>query len=580
MTCAARDHNRMITLNIRRPTSRRIRRLFVVLATYLAISIPLPANAAGGILGNLIGGFTLHAIGFFVYVINFIIGMIAGTLFTLAGFFVNLGIDLNNAILASRLLGIGFTLSLQVVNLGFVLAIIAIAFATILRYEQYGMKKMLSKLIIAAILVNFSLTIAGAILDFAGVFSGFFVSQSWGGGAGGTIDFVKSLAGAFAPQGVLEPAQLVPAMLEKSLSDAGAGILSLIGSLFFSILFTLIGAIVLLGIGIMIMLRYVFLLFLLVLMPFAWLGYAMPGLQGWWSTWWRAFLKWALFLPVVTFFFYLAIMSTEGLHTLSAQTERTFNADPGFFTGGLSFYGDMAVVLMFLIGGLVAGQKLGIAGAKGAMGILKAVKTGFIGKQGAFAKKVEGWSKGAAEKMGRTPGVRQLLRPISGPSREAYKEHKEEKTAEKAEELTEALDRGDINIQNLQDQASVRRGFGRGGRERELKAAAAVSVLADLSRKGKVAEGMNAEGEDVSTVKRRVNAKNAEKFRKMGADVIEEKGTGKFVVRFDVAGKARKALKKELAKRKKKTKKEKKEKDIFARFEENEENIGKKADKE
>jgi len=72
---------------------------------------------------------------------------------------------------------IGFGISLQIANVVFVIAIIAIAFATILRWKEYEAKKLLSKLILATLLVNFSLLIAGVMLDASNVFTLYFISQ-------------------------------------------------------------------------------------------------------------------------------------------------------------------------------------------------------------------------------------------------------------------------------------------------------------------------------------------------------------------------------------------------------------------
>src|SRR6185436_5859887 len=47
----------------------------------------------------------------------------------------------------------------------FVLGFIAIAMATILRFKEYEAKALLVKLIIAALLVNFSLVICGLMID-------------------------------------------------------------------------------------------------------------------------------------------------------------------------------------------------------------------------------------------------------------------------------------------------------------------------------------------------------------------------------------------------------------------------------
>ena len=48
---------------------------------------------------------------------------------------------------------------------GFVLAIIIIAYATIFRRQSYAMNKTLGKLVIAALLVNFSFAIASGIIS-------------------------------------------------------------------------------------------------------------------------------------------------------------------------------------------------------------------------------------------------------------------------------------------------------------------------------------------------------------------------------------------------------------------------------
>lgn len=81
-------------------------------------------------------------------------------------------------------------------------------------------------------------------------------------------------------------------------------------------------------------------------------------------------------------------------------------------------------------------------------------------------------------------------------------------------------------------------------------------------------------------VRRKVNKKEADKLRGMGILVNEDARTGKLYATFTAEGKVRKALKKELTKRKKKEKKEKEEKDILKRLTDTEDTLGKKADRE
>ncbi|MFH2104651.1 MAG: hypothetical protein ABII72_00235, partial [Parcubacteria group bacterium] len=63
----------------------------------------------------------------------------------------------------------GWGITRDVLNMFFVISLLVIAFATILRIETYQYKALLPKLIYAALLVNFSKTIAGVFIDFSNV---------------------------------------------------------------------------------------------------------------------------------------------------------------------------------------------------------------------------------------------------------------------------------------------------------------------------------------------------------------------------------------------------------------------------
>lgn len=446
--------------NTKKPRSlvRRAASFFLLVGTFILLLFP-PATAHANPIADAFQWVMFKVPGFFLYVISVIISFFVGLLFSVGGYLVSLAVKLNLGVMTDRALQTGFPVTLQVVNLGFVLVIIVIAFATILRYEQYGMKKMLGKLIIAALLVNFSLTIAGVLLDFANILTTFFIDRATNNNV---LAFADELSGAFGIQRLLK-ANPVDADVFTSSITSFKGLVLAIASLGFTILFMLLGTITMIGIAVMLLIRYVTILILLILMPFAWLGYAMPGLGGWWSKWWNAFLKNALFMPVTIFFLWLAVSVVRGLSVTNSILQGQLNWDVDLITGSLQEFGTMFAVLGLMVGGLIAGQKLGIAGARGTMGVMKAMKTGFIGKPGMFTKKVGDWSKAAAEKAGRTPGVRQLLRPISAPAREAYKEQKEGETKERAEGIKERLEGGTMNIDQLQQTASIRQGIGRGG---------------------------------------------------------------------------------------------------------------------
>ncbi|GAH84046.1 unnamed protein product, partial [marine sediment metagenome] len=62
-------------------------------------------------------------------------------------------------------------------NMFFILFLVIIAFATILRFEKYGIKQLLPKIILIALLINFSLVICSVIIDFSNVAANFFIKD-------------------------------------------------------------------------------------------------------------------------------------------------------------------------------------------------------------------------------------------------------------------------------------------------------------------------------------------------------------------------------------------------------------------
>src|SRR3989338_1738048 len=137
--------------------------------THALAAIPIVAitAAAGFLMPSMFGGILGSVIAWIVYVINYIIATIFGVFISIIAWFIGIVIQINTNIVNTPIVQNGFSITLAVANLGFVMAIIVIAIMTILRYETYALKKTLWKLVAAAILVNFSLVIAGAILNFA-----------------------------------------------------------------------------------------------------------------------------------------------------------------------------------------------------------------------------------------------------------------------------------------------------------------------------------------------------------------------------------------------------------------------------
>ncbi len=303
-----------------------------------------------GLTGSAVGDVAGSAIGWAAFTLGYIFASLVGAVIGVAAYLINVVLQLNTHVVDAIAVQQGFRVTLSLANLGFVLAIIVIAIATIVRYESYGMKKVLWKLIVAALLVNFSLVIAGSIINFSDQLSGSFISAFPGQQGGntlmpgdvwakvkGTSNFASGLAGAFNPQRSWTFAALGKASTN---ANSGAQAASIggqgIGKLFvpfIQLAFTAVTSIfilfALLSLVVLLMIRYIYLGILLILMPLAWLLWIFPLTEKNWSKWWGKFIKWTFFAPITLFFLWLVMLTSSAMSKSGAD-------DP---IGGLSGLG-------------------------------------------------------------------------------------------------------------------------------------------------------------------------------------------------------------------------------------------------
>src|SRR3989344_2577454 len=353
----------------------------------------LPAlTYAGGTLKTSFLTLVSVALGFTTY----ITGLLGALFINLGGYLINLGIELNGNLINDSLVRLGFDITLDIVNLLFVLVIIIMALSTVLGFENYGLKKTLPTLIVAALLVNFSLVFAGLIIDFTGVFTKFFISQATNNGAFSLADAITT---TMAPQALLNPG-LFGQFAEAT--DFDVALIKILLSGLFTTIFTVVEAIVIMGTAAMIFIRYIHLVLQLIIMPFTWLLLVIPEYSGKFRAWWDSFLQWTLFMPIASFFIYLSIALiahtdvTSGGSAISASalTAAGTATDPAMALLGtqdlLQTVGKMIAVIGMLTGGLAISHKMGITGASVAIG---------------YADKARGWITGKAGRIAGRPFI-------------------------------------------------------------------------------------------------------------------------------------------------------------------------------
>lgn len=260
-------------------------------------------------------------------------------------------INLQSDIIHSEAVNIGWPIVRDVFNMVFILALLFIAFTTVLRVSNTQWNKFLAKLVIMAILINFSRTICGLIIDFGNVIM---------------YTFAKSL-GDIQGSGFLSLMNVDRLMNYASASGGGRTALDGLFVAIVSVAIAAVALVVVTVITIVLVWRMVFLWILVIISPLAYALRALPSskAEGYASRWWSEFTSAVAVGPFLIFFLWLSISS---LQSFKLQQEAKLNSEgnPGLDTAEvikLDSFGPFLVSVLMLIAGLqLAGELGGMAG--------------------------------------------------------------------------------------------------------------------------------------------------------------------------------------------------------------------------
>ncbi len=193
----------------------------------------------------------------------------------------------------------GFKATLDFANSLFILILLGIALDFIL-FNSFGVKRALQKLLIIALLINFSIPIAGVVLDFANIISAHFLASvsNTNGGFTGAIAQSVGLTNIF-DDGTLH--KVIDPTAAKATQNSFINILFSIG-LLCGMIFTF------LALAAMFLIRTGYISVLLILLPIALVLSAFPPTSNHFSKWMSKFMQWVMFAPAATFFLYLSML--------------------------------------------------------------------------------------------------------------------------------------------------------------------------------------------------------------------------------------------------------------------------------
>lgn len=318
--------------------------LFLIPVSLLAIGCLWPANGfiqAAPDTGTVVGNVMSWIMGMIVNGLGKLLSLIMGALVKVSQY--------SNFINAPAIKN-GWGVVRDICNMFFVLILLIIAFATILNVEAYNYKKNLPKLIAMAVLINFSKTICGLLIDVAQVVMMTFVNAYKGIAAG---NLVTNL-------GITEIISISAA------SEEGANMWAIAVAYILAIIYLLITIVVVVTMLAILVMRIVMIWIYVVLSPLAYLLGSFPGGKQYSSKWWTDFTKNLIVGPILAFFLWLSFASLQ---------EQDFAKDFAIAAAGpkkgISSADTEMVFMRFvisigmLIGGLQIAQSVG--GAAGSM---------------------------------------------------------------------------------------------------------------------------------------------------------------------------------------------------------------------
>ncbi len=298
---------------------------------------------------------------------------------------------------------VGWKALRDLANMFFILILLVIAFATILGIERYGYKSLLKRLIYVAVLINFSMTLVGLLIDISQVIMLTFV-QAIRDVAVGNIAVAFGLGDIFNLGN--------SGATESGLSFANYITALLLGGIMVTIVTVVVGTFI-----IMLAMRIVKLWILIVVSPLAFLAYTFPKTESYFSKWTEDLTKNLIIGPMLAFFLWLSFTIVG-----RGNIYEDFNIDNPDQQIGQNVSGattkanftNFIIALALLVGGLSAASSSGAFGASiaaKASGVIKAgaakrlrrypgaiaSRAGVIATRGVIDK--EGRLKGAAKAL-------------------------------------------------------------------------------------------------------------------------------------------------------------------------------------
>ncbi len=291
---------------------------------------------------------------------------------------------------------IAWALLRDMANILFIFGIVYIGLNLILGNNRHGHQQALARLVIIALVINFSLFITKTVVETSNIMANTIfrliippdtsgnqacdgrsslpenITQCVNFGITGIINNSLGLTTVFNVGGTPNSAGFTsPTLASATAIDASKIFyITTLGSIFI-----LITAFVFASAAILLVIRFVILIILMVFSPLAFAAWILPSTSGYFSYWLRSLLNQSFFAPAYMLMMWIAIKIIEGygVSTVTGTAAKS-NFGAALLGANVSFasvFLNFAIITVFMVAALIVAKKLGAIGADKAYGIGK-----------------------------------------------------------------------------------------------------------------------------------------------------------------------------------------------------------------
>ena len=276
-------------------------------------------------------------------------------------------------------------------NIVLIFALLAVGISTIIGAQSYGAKTLLPKVILVAIVLNFSLFITKVVIDSGNIIATQFYKEIVGGEIHPPFGGASESGDAGMSGRLMQDLNLTtlynPALgagnenKSQMITMSGIIMVGIIGVIFF-----LITAFVFFALGFMIISRFVILVFLMIISPLAFVAQAVPYLQSQWKKWLETLISQTFFAPAVMLLLLISFNITRDIKNVLGSPAVSQLASAGNESAQIAL--SFLIAIGFMVASMLVAKQMSAFGGSMAQRLAGKATAGTLGFMG---RNTVGW---------------------------------------------------------------------------------------------------------------------------------------------------------------------------------------------